>query len=169
MVFAASERAAQIHATGIPWMSQKPNPAGGAVCLAFAQFGIRTQDRIQSGLVLTHEPIDAIVLVPILAKRENFPDRDTKEPGSRLGYRDCFSHPRPTSTTRKLREEGRGFFMQSDRFRIDGQHKRLSDHQPRKTTSLPRQRSFRAPDIFKALLGNKKPKMNSFFPRSGSV
>ena len=86
MVFAASERAAKLHATCTAWMSQKPNPAVSAIRHTPAQFGVCVQDRIERGLVLTHKPISAIVLVPILAKRENFADRDTKEPGSRLEY-----------------------------------------------------------------------------------
>ncbi len=86
MVFPASERAAQIQPTCVSWMSQKPNPAVGAVRHAWAQFGVRVQHRTERGLVLTHKPISAIVLVPILAKCKNFADRDTKEPGSRLGY-----------------------------------------------------------------------------------
>jgi hypothetical protein len=76
MVFPAAERATQIPAACAAWIGQKPNTAVNAAGNAPLQIGIELENRIQSDLILPNKRFDAIVLVPVLAKRENFLDGD---------------------------------------------------------------------------------------------
>jgi hypothetical protein len=76
MVLPAPERASQIPATCTAWIRKKPNPAVNAVGDAALQVGIRLQSGVQRDLILPNKRLGAIVLVPILAKRENFLDCD---------------------------------------------------------------------------------------------
>ena len=79
MVLSATERTPQIRAARIAGMCQKPNPAMDAVHRTVYQFGMVFQNRIQRGLVLTHNWLGAIVLVPVVRKRENFLDCQDKK------------------------------------------------------------------------------------------
>ena len=74
MMLSTAKRTTQIDSTRVAGMSQKSNPAMNAVHRTVTQFGIVFQNRVQRGLILTHKRLGAIVLVPILAKRENFLD-----------------------------------------------------------------------------------------------
>lgn len=74
MVLPAAERATQIQTTCVPRMSEKPNPAVNTESQTAVQLGIGLQDRVQRGLILADKRVGAIVLVPIIAKRENFLD-----------------------------------------------------------------------------------------------
>ena len=74
MVLSTTKRTTQIDSTCVAGMSQKPNPAVNALYRTVMQFGIVFQNRIQRGLILTHNRLGTIVLVPILRKRENFLD-----------------------------------------------------------------------------------------------
>jgi di/tricarboxylate transporter len=65
MVLSTTERTPQIRAARVAGMSQKPNPTVNAVHRTVMQFGIVFQNRIQRGLVLTHNRFGTIVLVPV--------------------------------------------------------------------------------------------------------
>jgi hypothetical protein len=84
MVFPAPKRAPQILAACTAWVGQKPNPTVSAIGNAPLKVRGGLQSRVQSELILPDKRFGAIVLVPILAKRENFLDCDQKKPGSRL-------------------------------------------------------------------------------------
>jgi hypothetical protein len=73
VVLTASERAAEIPPIRVPGMRQEANPAMAAVDRTACQTGIITQDGIQRELILTNKRIDAVVLMPIRAKRKEFP------------------------------------------------------------------------------------------------
>ena len=55
-------------------MSEKADPAVATAHQAPAQFGMDPQNRPQRDLILTNKRKDAVVLVPIRAKRKEFPD-----------------------------------------------------------------------------------------------
>jgi hypothetical protein len=76
MVFLAAERATQIPAACAAWIGQKPNTTVNAAGNAPHKIGIELQNRVQSDLILPNKRFGAIVLVPVLAKRENFLDGD---------------------------------------------------------------------------------------------
>jgi hypothetical protein len=75
MMFAAAERAAQVLAARVAGMGQEANPAVATGHHTVAKIWMLIQDRIESDLILTNERMDVVVLVPIVAKRENFRDR----------------------------------------------------------------------------------------------
>lgn len=79
MLLPATERTTQVRAMCVAGMRQKANAAVCAANNATPQFGMGLEDRIQSGLILTDKRLGAIVLVPVIAKRENFPDGDDKK------------------------------------------------------------------------------------------
>ena len=60
-------------------MSKKADSAVAAASDTATQVGIRLQDEVQRGLILAHERVSAIVLVPVRAKRENFLERYDKK------------------------------------------------------------------------------------------
>jgi len=74
MVLSATERAAEILSTCIPRMREEANPTVAAMNRTVFQIGTIAQDGIERELILTNKRKDAIVLVPIFAKRKNFPD-----------------------------------------------------------------------------------------------
>ena len=74
MVLSATERAAEILSTCIPWMREEANPTVAAVNRTVFQIGTIAQNGIERELILTNKRKDAIVLVPVFAKRKNFPD-----------------------------------------------------------------------------------------------
>ncbi len=74
MVLSAAKRAAEISTTRIAWMREEANPAVAAADCAVLQIRNSPQGRIQRQLILTNKRTGAVVLVPILAKRENFRD-----------------------------------------------------------------------------------------------
>ena len=75
MLLSAAKGTAKIPTTRIAWMRTKANPAVAAPHCAVLQI-IRTipQGRIQRLLILTNKRTGAVVLMPILAERENFRD-----------------------------------------------------------------------------------------------
>lgn len=62
-------------------MREKANAAqlAGNEATLQLQLGMRLHDRVQRSLILTDKRVSAIVLVPVIAKRENFPDRYDKK------------------------------------------------------------------------------------------
>jgi hypothetical protein len=78
MVLAATELAAEIPTIRVPRMSQEANPTMAAADRTACQTGMIAQNGIQSELILTNKPTDAVVLVPILAKTINFRQNDDK-------------------------------------------------------------------------------------------
>jgi len=72
-VLTATERAVEIPPIGVSRMRQKANGAVTAVDCTACQTGMIAQDRIQRGLVLTNKRTGTIVLMPVRAKRKEFP------------------------------------------------------------------------------------------------
>jgi hypothetical protein len=74
MVLAATERTADILPIRISRMREEANSTMAAVDRTACQTGMIAQDGIQRELILTNKPMGAVVLMPIRAKREEFPD-----------------------------------------------------------------------------------------------
>jgi hypothetical protein len=70
----ATERTAEIPPICISRMCQEANSTLAAVDRTACQTGMIAQDGIQRELILMNKRIDAVVLMPILAKRKEFPD-----------------------------------------------------------------------------------------------
>ena len=93
MVLSATERTTQVRAPGKARMRQEVNPTVCAAHEATPQLGMGLQDRVQSGLIVTDQRVGAIVPVPVVAKRENFPDCDDKKPRLSLTMRSVLVTP----------------------------------------------------------------------------
>jgi len=78
MMLPAAECAAEILATRVAGMRQKADPAVKAENGAVPQIRTIAQDGIQRALILSNKRKDAVVLVPLFAKRENLGDRYDK-------------------------------------------------------------------------------------------
>ena len=74
MLLTAAEGTAQVLTTCIARMGEETNPTVRAAYRAVRQIRTITQDGIQRELILTNKRTGAVVLVPILVKRENFRD-----------------------------------------------------------------------------------------------
>ena len=74
MLFTAAEGTTQVLTTCIAGMGQETNPTVAADNRAVRQIRTVTQDGVQRELILTNKRTGAVVLMPILAKRENFRD-----------------------------------------------------------------------------------------------
>ena len=74
VVFTATKGTAHIATSRIPWMGEEANPAVATTNGAVFQIRTIAQDRIERELILTNKRTGAVILVPILAKRENFGD-----------------------------------------------------------------------------------------------
>ncbi len=74
MLLTATKGTAQVLTTCIARMSEEANPTVAAEYRAVRQIRTITQDGIQRELILTNKRTGAVVLVPILVKRENFRD-----------------------------------------------------------------------------------------------
>jgi hypothetical protein len=77
-VLAASERTVKISSMRVPRVRQKANPTMAAVHRTACQTGMIAQDRIERRVILTNKRTRAIVLMPIRAKRKEFPGGDDK-------------------------------------------------------------------------------------------
>lgn len=80
MVLTATELAAKIPPMGIPRMRQEANATVAAVDRTACQTRMIAQDGIQRQLILTNKRTDAVVLMPIRAKRKEFPDGYEQNP-----------------------------------------------------------------------------------------
>jgi hypothetical protein len=74
MVLPAAEGAAQIETPGVAGIGEKPNPAVATAHDTAIQIAIVFQGRVECHLILTNKRTSAIVLVPILGKKENLLD-----------------------------------------------------------------------------------------------
>jgi hypothetical protein len=74
MVLTTTELAAKVPPIRIPRMRQEANPTVATGDRTACQIGMIAQDGIQRELILTNKRTDAVVLMPIRAKREEFPD-----------------------------------------------------------------------------------------------
>jgi hypothetical protein len=74
LVPTATEFAEKILPIRIPRMRQEANSTVAAQDRTACQTGMIAQDGIQRKLILTNKRTDAVVLMPVLAKREKFPD-----------------------------------------------------------------------------------------------
>jgi hypothetical protein len=68
----AAERAAQIRSGGVAGMDQKPDPTVATGRDAILKMGMFGQGGVQGPLILLNERLSAVVLMPVLAKGENF-------------------------------------------------------------------------------------------------
>jgi len=73
-VHSAAKVTAQIKSVRVAGMRKEANPAVAAPHCAALQISTTPQGRIQRQLILTNKRTGAVVLVPILAERENFRD-----------------------------------------------------------------------------------------------
>ena len=78
MVLTAAKGTAQITPARVAGMRQEANPAVAAPHGAALQIGTTPQGRLEHPFILTNKRTGVVVLVPILAKRENFPDGYSK-------------------------------------------------------------------------------------------
>ena len=78
LVLAATEFAAQVPPIRIPRMREEADPTTAAVDRTASQTGMLAQDGIQRQLILTNKQTGTVVLMPIRAKRKEFPDGDDK-------------------------------------------------------------------------------------------
>ena len=74
IVLSTTKGTAEIPTTRIAGMCKEANPAVAAAHGAALQISTIPQGRIQRQLILTNKRTGAVVLMPILAKRENFRD-----------------------------------------------------------------------------------------------
>ena len=74
VVLPTAERTPQIPPTGVLRIREKANPTLRTVSDAALKFGMGLQDRVQRRLILPDKRPGAVVLVPILAKREKLLD-----------------------------------------------------------------------------------------------
>lgn len=74
MMLTATEGTAQVLTTGIARMSKETNPTVAAANRAVRQIRTITQEGIQRELILTNKRTAAVILMPILVKRENLRD-----------------------------------------------------------------------------------------------
>jgi len=72
-VLAASERTVKIRSIRVPRVRQEANGTVAAVDRTDCQIRMIAQDRIERDLILTDKRADTIVLMPIRAKRKEFP------------------------------------------------------------------------------------------------
>ena len=77
-VRSAAKGTAEIKSIRIAWMRKEANPAVAAPHCAALQIRTTAQGRIQRQLILTNKRTGAVVLMPILAKREDFRDGYSK-------------------------------------------------------------------------------------------
>lgn len=73
-MLAATEGTTEVPTMRIARMRQETNSAMAAVDRAAFQIGMSAQDGIQRELILANQRTSAVVLMPIRAKRETFPD-----------------------------------------------------------------------------------------------
>ena len=78
VVLSAAKGTAKILPAGVAGMSEETNSAVATLHCAVLQLRMIAQDAIQRHLILTDKRVDAVVLVPILAKSKNFRDRYDK-------------------------------------------------------------------------------------------
>lgn len=107
----ATEGAAEILPACIPRMREETNST--VATMDHAVFQIRTiaQDGIEPELILTNKRTGAVVLVPILAKRENFRDGYDKIARFSVKMLILFCISSSYSLDARHRGAGRGFFM----------------------------------------------------------
>jgi hypothetical protein len=73
VMLTAPKRAAEISPIRVPRMRQKANSTVAAIDGTACQTGMIAQDGIECELILTNKRTSAIVLMPIRAKRKEFP------------------------------------------------------------------------------------------------
>jgi hypothetical protein len=147
MVLAATERTTQVEATCAARMRQKANPAVRAADDATPQLGMGLQDRVQSGLILTDKRVGAIVLVPVIAKRENFPDRYDKKARLSLTMPSVLHTPSSYLPDAKAsRGRARLFYGLPPKARTTPRRNRCNAQLSRSRRRLPRRVSFPAPN-----------------------
>ena len=74
VVLAATHRATEIPPLRVSRMREETNPTMAAVDRTACQAGMIAHEGIQRQLILTNKRASAVVLMPIRAKRKNFPD-----------------------------------------------------------------------------------------------
>lgn len=147
MVLSATEWTTQVQATRAARMRQKANPAVRAANGTTPQLGMGLQDRVQSGLILTDKRVGAIVLVPVIAKRENFPDRYDKKARLSLTMRSVLHTPSSYLPDAKAsRGRARIFYGLPPKARSTPRRNRCNTQLSHRRCRLPRRVRFPAPN-----------------------
>ncbi len=172
-VLPAAERTTQVRATCVPRMREKANPAllaaqrGNAPA---ADSGMGLHDRVQRSLILPDKRLSAIVLVPVIAKRENFPDRYDKKARLSVTMRSVIITPSSYLLDAKAsRGRARIFVALSLGIRNRDRHKRSTTAQLPTRHRQPIPIPLTTPHAFTSLLERRKPVPLFFFPSSGSI
>jgi hypothetical protein len=158
MVLPTTERTTQVHASCVPGMRKKPNPAIHAVCQATLQIRLRFQDRIQRDLILPDKRTGAIVFVPIRLKRENFLDGDDKKARlSVITWIVLCTASAYLNEAKASRGRPRFFMRHEPRNTVLRPRDRSPAYRSPNQQLLPCRHSFAAPPMLKRLLGKKNP------------
>lgn len=162
MVLSATERTTQVEATRAARMRQKANPAVRAADGATPQFGMGLQNRVQSGLILTDKRVGAIVLMPVIAKRENFPDRYDKKARLSLTMRSVLHTPSSYLPDAKAsRGRARLFYGPPPKAPSIPRRNRCNTQLSRRRRRLPRRVSFSSPKPKGGYLKERTPMLLS--------
>jgi hypothetical protein len=180
MMLAATERTAQILTADVARMREEPNPAVFAGRRATGQLGASLQNGVERDLILTNKRTSTLLLVPILAKRENLLDAyDEKARFSAMLRIVSFMSSSYLLDAKAPRGRTRIFFPLSPQNRPTSPPKRSTPESPSSRDPLPRPYLFAARAGLKRLLGKQKgqapkPKPDGgatthhfFFPSSG--
>ena len=165
MVLPAAEWTTQIGSVGAARVGKKPNPAVNTVSYALLQFGIRLQYRVQRDLILLDKRTDAIVLVPVLAKRENLLDRDDIKARLSVIMRIVFFTPSSYLIDANASRGRARFFCTITKIR--GPSIRANDPRRIAYSSSPSYIACASP--LQAATWNKEETNFIFFPSSGSL
>jgi hypothetical protein len=180
MMLAATERTAQILTADVARMREEPNPAVFAGRRATGQLGASLQNGVERDLILTNKRTSTLLLVPILAKRENLLDAyDEKARFSAMLRIVSFMSSSYLLDAKAPRGRTRIFFPLSPQNRPTSPPKRSTPESPSSRDPLPHPYLFAARAGLKRLLGKQKgqapkPKPDGgatthhfFFPSSG--
>ena len=152
LMLSTAEGAAQVPPARVAGMGQKANPTMQTVRDTAPQMRMRRQQGVEGHLIVLNKRLDAIVLMPVLAKSKNFRDGDHKRARFSVMIGSLFCTPSSyrvdvnASTGR-----ARIFFGLTE---TENPPSLPSDHL--KPHGLPGQPQIPTPHILKELLGKRK-------------
>jgi hypothetical protein len=156
MVLPATEGTTQVQATRVTGVREKPNAALYAGNDATLQLRMGLQDRVQSSLILADDRLGAIVLVPVIAKRENFPDcYDKKARLSVIMQSVSFTPSSYLLDAKASRGRARTFSRPQRNFPTAPRHNRYNTEPLRRHRCLPSRSTFLSPNRLTSLLERK--------------
>jgi hypothetical protein len=159
-VLPAAERTTQVRATCVPGICEKANPALLAAneTTLQMQLGMGLHDRVQRSLILTDKRLSAVVLVPVIAKRENFPDCYDKKARLSVTMQSILHTPSSYLLDAKAsRGRARIFVALSLEIRNRDRHKRSTTAQLPTRHPQPIPIPLTRPHAFTSLLERRKP------------